>query len=43
MVKQYQRLMELDGIELDFTPEALTAIAEQALERKQPARAACVR
>ena len=23
LVKQYQRLMELDGIELDFTPEAL--------------------
>ena len=38
LVKQYQRLMELDGIELDFTPEALTAIAEQALERKSGAR-----
>ena len=38
LVKQYQRLMELDGIELDFTPEALKAIAEQALERKSGAR-----
>ena len=38
LVKQYQRLMELDGIELDFSPEALTAIAEMALERKSGAR-----
>lgn len=38
LVKQYKRLMELDGIELDFTPEALKAIAEQALERKSGAR-----
>ena len=38
LVKQYQRLMELDGIALDFTPDALTAIAKQALERKSGAR-----
>ncbi len=38
LVKQYQRLMELDGIELDFTEDALTAIAKQALERKSGAR-----
>ena len=38
LVKQYQKLMELDGIELDFAPEALSAIAQQALERKSGAR-----
>jgi len=38
LVKQYKRLFELDGIELEITPEALTAIAQKAIERKTGAR-----
>ncbi|HEX6447502.1 MAG TPA: ATP-dependent Clp protease ATP-binding subunit ClpX, partial [Streptosporangiales bacterium] len=38
LVKQYQRLMELDGVELDFAPDAIDAIAEQALLRGTGAR-----
>ena len=38
LVKQYQRLMEMDAVELDFEEEALRAIAHQAIERKSGAR-----
>ena len=38
LVKQYQRLLDMDGVELEFTPEALNAIAEMALKRKSGAR-----
>lgn len=38
LVKQYQRLFELEGIRLSFTEGALTAIARKALERKSGAR-----
>lgn len=38
LVKQYRQLMEMDGVELTFTPEALDMIAEKALERKSGAR-----
>ena len=38
LVKQYARLMELDGVELEFEKEALTAIAKQAISRKTGAR-----
>ena len=38
LVKQYQRLFELDGVELRFDQAALTAIARQAIERKTGAR-----
>jgi ATP-dependent Clp protease ATP-binding subunit ClpX len=38
LVKQYKRLFELDGVDLDFTPEALDAIAEQAVKRGTGAR-----
>ena len=38
LVKQYQRLLELDGIKLTFTPDAVTAIARKAIERKTGAR-----
>ncbi len=38
LTKQYQRLFELDGIQLQITQDALTAIAQQALERKTGAR-----
>mgnify|MGYP000700763783 CR=1 FL=1 len=35
LTKQYQKLFELDGVALDFDKEALEAIADKALERKQ--------
>ncbi len=38
LVKQYARLLELDGVELSFEPEALTAIAHQAMLQKSGAR-----
>lgn len=36
--KQYKRLFELDGVELEFEDEALHAIAEEAMKRKTGAR-----
>ncbi len=38
LIKQYQRLFELDGVELEFTEDALAAIADQALKRGTGAR-----
>jgi ATP-dependent Clp protease ATP-binding subunit ClpX len=38
LVKQYQRMFELDGFELEFDKDALDAIAEQAIERNTGAR-----
>jgi ATP-dependent Clp protease ATP-binding subunit ClpX len=38
LVRQYIYLMDLDGVELLFEPDALLAIARQALERKSGAR-----
>ena len=38
LVKQYQRLFELEGIKLSFTEGALTAVAKKALKRKSGAR-----
>ncbi|MBO1751612.1 ATP-dependent Clp protease ATP-binding subunit ClpX [Actinotalea sp. BY-33] len=38
LVKQYQRMFEIDGVELEFTPDALDAIADQALLRGTGAR-----
>ena len=38
LVKQYQKLVELDGAELAFDEDALRAIAAQAIERKSGAR-----
>ena len=38
LVKQYQTLLALDGVELAFEPEALEKVAEIALERKTGAR-----
>lgn len=38
LVKQYQRLFELDNVSLRFTSHALKAIANQAIERKTGAR-----
>ena len=38
LVKQYQRLFEMDGVKLTFDDDALIAIAKKALERKTGAR-----
>jgi ATP-dependent Clp protease ATP-binding subunit ClpX len=38
LVKQYQKLFELDNVELEFTTEALQAIADQAVLRGTGAR-----
>ena len=38
LVKQYQRLFELEGAQLSFTDDALKAIAKRAIQRKTGAR-----
>lgn len=38
LVKQYQKLFELDNVELEFKEEALRAIAKKAIERNTGAR-----
>lgn len=38
LVKQYQKLFEIDDVELIFEPEAIGAIVEKAIERKTGAR-----
>ena len=38
LVKQYQKLFEIDGVELVFEEDALTSIVEKAIERKTGAR-----
>ena len=38
LVKQYQKLLEMDNVELEFTHEALEAIVDKAIERKTGAR-----
>jgi ATP-dependent Clp protease ATP-binding subunit ClpX len=38
LVKQYQRFFEFDGVELEFTDDAMAAIAEQAIMRGTGAR-----
>ena len=38
MTKQYQALMEMDNVALEFEPAALEAIADRAIERKIGAR-----
>jgi len=39
LVKQYQRFFRMEGSELEFTPGALTLIAEKAIKRDTGARA----
>ncbi|MDY3872073.1 MAG: ATP-dependent Clp protease ATP-binding subunit ClpX [Roseburia lenta] len=39
IIKQYQKLLELDEVKLEFTDEALHAIAKQAKQRELGARA----
>ena len=38
LVKQYKKLLEIDGVNLEFTQEALEAIVDKAIERKTGAR-----
>ncbi|MBR5253178.1 MAG: ATP-dependent Clp protease ATP-binding subunit ClpX [Clostridia bacterium] len=38
LTKQYTKLFELDGVELEFTPEALREVAKSAIERNTGAR-----
>jgi ATP-dependent Clp protease ATP-binding subunit ClpX len=38
LVKQYRKLFGMDGVEIEFSDEALEAIAKKALERKSGAR-----
>lgn len=38
LVQQYQKLLEIDGVELEFSKEALEAIVDKAIERKTGAR-----
>lgn len=38
LVKQYQKLFEMDGVGLSFSDDAVTAIAEKAVQRKTGAR-----
>ena len=39
ILKQYQKLLALDEVKLEFTDDALTAIAKKAIERETGARA----
>ena len=39
LLKQYKKLFKMEGIELDFQPEALSKIISLAMERKSGARA----
>ena len=39
IVKQYKKLLSMDEVDLRFEPDALTAIAEKAMEKKTGARA----
>ncbi|ANB18154.1 ATP-dependent Clp protease ATP-binding subunit ClpX [Dokdonella koreensis] len=38
ITKQFKRMFEMEGAELEFRPEALTAVARKALKRKTGAR-----
>lgn len=38
LIKQYQKLFEMESVNLEFKPDALVAIAKKAIERKTGAR-----
>jgi len=38
IIKQYQRLLDLENVKLEFEPDALTAVAREAIKRKTGAR-----
>jgi ATP-dependent Clp protease ATP-binding subunit ClpX len=39
LVKQYQKLLQMDNVELEFAPDAIRAISQEAYRRKTGARA----
>jgi len=39
LIKQYQKLLKMDNVQLEFQPEAVQAIAKEAYRRKTGARA----
>ncbi len=39
LVRQYQKILAMDGVELIFTPEAIDSISQEARKRKTGARA----
>ena len=39
IIKQYKALLDMDGVELEFEPEAIDLIAQEAIKRKTGARA----
>ncbi len=39
VLKQYQALLKMDGVDLEFEPEAIELIAQEAIKRKTGARA----
>jgi|UniRef100_A0A7V5XZN0 ATP-dependent Clp protease ATP-binding subunit ClpX len=39
LIKQYEKIFEMEGVKLTFTPEALETVAELALKKKTGARA----
>ncbi len=39
LIKQYQKLLRMDNVQLEFEPEAISAIAREAYRRKTGARA----
>jgi ATP-dependent Clp protease ATP-binding subunit ClpX len=38
LVKQYQKMLEMDNVSLEFQPDALDAIAKEAIKRNTGAR-----
>ena len=38
LTKQYSKLFEMEGVEVDFREDALRAVAQKAMERKTGAR-----
>jgi len=38
LIKQFQKLLDMEGVQLEVTPQALTAIARRALKRRTGAR-----
>ena len=39
VLKQYQALLKMDGVDLEFEPDAVELIAKEAIKRKTGARA----
>jgi ATP-dependent Clp protease ATP-binding subunit ClpX len=38
IIRQFERLLSLDGVEIQFTPEALEAVAQEAMRHNTGAR-----